>query len=419
MLPSDYWIFFSAIWILFSLFLFVIVWNYQRTKVLPELNILLILTITLVMRIIPQILLPVGAGFDIQSFEIVGNTVLANKDVYSTLETQGRYPYLPFQMYWSAFCIIIAKKTDIPFAVFVKTAPVIADAVIAASIYILSARNYNKIIAGNRSLLFAVNPISILVSAYHGQFDSIPIALVLFSILFMNKPVKSGLFFGLSILTKSWPVLFLPTLLKNSASIKNRIIFLGVVGAIPAAGLIVYILIFNSTLLNILKIALTYNHGIGVWGYGYFIKLFSTMTNQSEVFKWFIQNSRFITLAILGIIWLRVESLQSIPKSLFTILLAFTTFTHAFSIQYLSWIIPFALLADIKNNDRWILRYTISAFCYMFLAYHTLILQFNITNILPWPTADHLIILSGIPAWLICIGWFFYIISQRQQHEKV
>jgi len=413
MLPPDVWIYFSTIWSLFSLFLFVGLCKYLKNKTLPIISVLFIILVTLCMRIIPQLLLPVGAGFDIQSFEIVGNTVLAKKDVYTTLETQGRYPYLPFQMYWSAFSVLVAKKIHIPFTIFIKTASIIADATIATFIYIISSRLWNNKIAGINSLLFALNPISILVSVYHGQFDSVPIALVMASIFFISQPVISGVFFGLSILTKSWPILFLPSFIKNNNSLKDRLLFSGVTGLIPLTGIIFYILVFDSSLFNVLKVALTYNHGIGVWGYSYFIKLFANLTNQSGVFSWFIQNSRFITLALLGIIWLRVASAQFLPNNLFTIVLAFLTFTHAFSIQYLSWLIPFSLIANFDSDYKWIFRYTISVFSYMFLAYHTLILQLNITNLLPWSIADHLIIVSGIPAWLICIGWFFDILSQR------
>jgi hypothetical protein len=48
-----------------------------------------------------------------------------------------------------------------------------------------------------------------------------------------------------------------------------------------------------------------------------------------------------------------------------------------------------------------------AAFAYMFLVYHTLILEMTITNIMPWPLADTLLIIpASIPVWMVTIFWF-------------
>jgi hypothetical protein len=86
-----------------------------------------------------------------------------------------------------------------------------------------------------------------------------------------------------------------------------------------------------------------------------------------------------------------------------TILVTFIAWTHAFSIQYLMWVVPFAVL----NMDfRWLKYYTVGAFFYMFLVYNTLILELHITSILPWPQADWFLIMpAGLPAWIIAVLW--------------
>lgn len=332
-------------------------------------------------------------------------------------QRNGGYPYLPLQMYWSAIAVTISSKFSIPFPVVAKTLPVLGDALISVFIYLILSRNFDKKIGSIGSLLFALNPIPIFVSAFHGQFDSIPIVLVLISIYYIIRPIPAGLLFGLSILAKSWPVLFLPSLLEQQGKNKNILTFAMSTALIPSVAILFYILLFESSLPNVIKTAISYNHGIGVWGYSYLFRIITQIYDQNNLYGWFIQNARFITLGILIVVWLKFAYNQSLPKSLFVITLAFLSFTHAFSIQYLSWLIPFAILDN--RIDKWLFRYTIAAFAYMFMAYHTLILDMKITNIMPWKTADHLIILTGIPVWLVSIGWFFQTIRSWKRNETL
>jgi hypothetical protein len=88
---------------------------------------------------------------------------------------------------------------------------------------------------------------------------------------------------------------------------------------------------------------------------------------------------------------------------LLTILVTFFACTHAFSIQYLVWIVPFGLVA---GQHKWLNRYTLGAMVYMLLAYMTLILDGHVTLRLPGPQAhDHLILLAALPAWLVTARW--------------
>ena len=57
----------------------------------------IILLIAALIRLPPALWLPVGAGFDIDSYRLVTDALLSGREVYSTVA--GRHPYLPFQMY--------------------------------------------------------------------------------------------------------------------------------------------------------------------------------------------------------------------------------------------------------------------------------------------------------------------------------
>ena len=153
-----------------------------------------------------------------------------------------------------------------------------------------------------------------------------------------------------------------------------------------------------------LERALGYNWGLGVWGYTYFFRLISVLQPAATaLFEWFIRNGRYVTLLALGLVWLIRARKQLPADGILTTLVAFLAVTHAFSIQYLMWVVPFAILVQ---DHRWLRRYTLAAFAYMFLVYMTLILTANVTRILPWPQADwYIIIPASIPAWLVTVGW--------------
>jgi hypothetical protein len=99
-----------------------------------------------------------------------------------------------------------------------------------------------------------------------------------------------------------------------------------------------------------------------------------------------------------------MKARKQAPNSGFlTILVGFFAVTHAFSIQYLVWLVPFAILDE---DYRWLTAFTIGAFVYMFLVYNTLILEMHITALLPLPQADWFLIMpSGLPAWVVTVGW--------------
>jgi hypothetical protein len=86
-----------------------------------------------------------------------------------------------------------------------------------------------------------------------------------------------------------------------------------------------------------------------------------------------------------------------------TVMVAFLALTHAFSIQYLVWVVPFAVYED--PHGRWLRRFTLAAYAYMLLSYSTLILDLRITQMFPALLAEWVIIWAGLPAWLVSLGW--------------
>jgi len=419
-------LFWGMVWAVFLLIIYFVLpptWAKYGLSLTRSHMSILVVAIAIAVRLIPNLLLPMGAGYDIESYQIVGNLVLQKIDVYTSQGAINRHPYLPLQMYWMAFCVWLTQLTALPFLKIIRLAPIFADAGIA---FVITSHLYphSKELAFQNGLLYALNPISIFVSAYHGQFDAIPILFIMLSVCSIEQSLpQAGLWLGFGILSKSWPVLALPTLATKARSWYQRIEFLVATALVPLAGIGLYALIFKTPAWTIIKRAASYNWGVGVWGYTYFFHLASVLYPAfGAPFMWLVQNGRYLTLAALGLTWILKARKETPVASILTVLIAFFAFTHAFSIQYLIWLVPFALLTGEKQDSQWLARYTLGAFSYMFLTYSTLILNTSILNLMPWnPANTFLIRPSALPAWIVTFAWLisrFRVNYAARQNEK-
>jgi len=398
---------------LLPLFCMAITWKLTKNPSISfnRLPLWSIVLLGLILRIVPAMLLNGQPNYDLDSYALVSQHVLAREDVYASNDTSDRHPYLPLQMYWVGFAQWIAKYSGIPFPFVVKLAFIAADLLIIVVIYQWLNRNkkFSPILGAS---LYAVNPIAIYISAYHGQFDSVPILFGLLALMTASSsPGLSGVWLGLGVWVKSWPVLIAPSIWITLRRWKARLIFSLFLIIIPILGVEIYKQLFNTDLQQLFTKVLGYNHGIGLWGYTYLLRLLTLVfPSTKDVISTYFYISRFITVAILIFVFLKVVKKQDASGQTLTILISFLAFSHAFSIQYLLWVIPFAI---IEKDILWLRRYTLAALSYCFLVYNTVIYNMNISNLMPWSKADLMIVIpASIPAWLVLLSWAIWRILQ-------
>jgi len=380
-----------------------------------------ILLIAFGVRFLPAYLLFDRSNYDLESYALVSRQVVLRHDVYTAKETLGRHPYLPLQMYWLGLARGISDSIHLPFPFVVKWLFILADLLIVVVIF-LSLQKQTAISPVVGALLYSFHPIAIYVSAYHGQFDSLPMLFSLIALLLLtSNTYLSPFFLGLGIWVKSWPVLALPAAMLAQQNWMRRFFYLLIVGMMPLAGILIYIGFINANWKMVLLRALGYNHGFGVWGYTFLIRLLvlwlgkgAALLNNYRAF------GRFVTILAIGFVWFRVSRSEKNPIRLYLItLLSFLAFTHAFSIQYLVWVLPFSIL-NFQSEHIWLRRYLIASFAYCFLVYNTLILRPAITNLLPWPQADIAIIIpASLPVWLVVVFWMIDLIKRSGENEKI
>lgn len=130
---------------------------------------------------------------------------------WNPYETKRLYPYPPPWAAVEAAAGWAARRGLLPFAVAVKLPVIAADLLIVAVLGAMARAGRASRIS---PWLYAAHPVSLLVGGVHGQFDAIPLALVLVSVesLARGRRDASALALAGAIATKSFPVLLLPAL---------------------------------------------------------------------------------------------------------------------------------------------------------------------------------------------------------------
>jgi hypothetical protein len=230
-------------------------------------------TVAVIARLVPALIsLPANAlvWWDIDSYRAVASAISHRHDVY---DITGRYPYLPFHMYVFAAAAWLSAHTPLSFLLWVKLPAIAADALITGLIGVAAAGLGQRRNAPALAFVFALNPVSVLVTGYHGQFDAVPAAVLLLAwvvLVFRRErwalPL-SALLLGLAVVDKTWPVVLAPVLLWRVGGMRRRAWY-ATLAAVPAAlSLVLYEALVPGGAWHALETAAGYQGVLGVWGY--------------------------------------------------------------------------------------------------------------------------------------------------------
>jgi len=231
-------------------------------------------------------------------------------------------------------------------------------------------------------VIFALSPLSVMVSGYHGNTDSVMVMFFLFSVYFCsrNQPMLSGLFLALSVQVKIIPLLFFPILLffwmQRRVLLRFVVPFAIASAALWSEPLAKFPLIFAKNVLS-------YGSYWGIWGLSYLLRLTGRPEFRRVSFiglgPWqtcVVTGCKlFIILAILTLAWRRrkVEG-RGIWDTMAYGWVIFFIFSPGVCTQYLIWLAPFILLLS-PTFYTWLLG---SSSIFAFVFYNT------ISNGLPW-----------------------------------
>lgn len=317
---------------------------------------LVIIAAAAVARLVPILVLDRGLPFDIEAHWTIGSLVLAGSNVYTAPLAQGRYPYPPLHGIISAALVWLAQGDRTLYLALDKLAPALCGIGIALAVRTAAMRLGQSPAAALRAgLLYALNPLPVMVTAYHGQFEEIPLLFIVLAILLLlDGPARgraramalSALFLGVAIAYKSWPVLFLlpPLLLIRRrrwqvAYVLSAAVPLGV-------SLAAYRVAFGPAgLREAVGTVLGYRGSEGFcWGY---VSVFRECWVHPAALRpnpWLLgTNERLLVAALVVLAALLILRRRPL-EGLVTLPLAFYLFAPGWGPNYTIWVLPGALL---------------------------------------------------------------------------
>jgi hypothetical protein len=200
--------------------------------------------------------------------------------------------------------------------------------------------------------LFAMSPVSLMVSGFHGNTDSVMILFLVCTVwmCLRNQPALAGLFFALGCQVKIVPLLFLPAFAFHWWSQRKIVSFL-VAGALTTSVLWSEPLLYFPVLFA--KNVLAYGSYWGLWGITYLVRL-TGLPQFSRLSFFDLAPAQIVIMTILKLlvigaaVWIawkhRDVRGRGFVESLGHIWLFFFVFAPGACPQYLIWFAPFILV---------------------------------------------------------------------------
>ena len=306
---------------------------------------------------------------DVLRYRRVGAHVL---DVsWDPYQAQHLYPYPPVWVWVEAGCEWLARHSGLSFAVLVKLPVLAAELAIVALLVRWDAQRGG--IARPAAWLYALHPVAVLVSGFHGQFDSIALLMVLLAVRAFDRDRHDAAALALAcgIALKSFPVLLLPVFLLRVKGNGARARF-AAFALLPVAVLLVPYVAHDKGAVarELIGYGGVADFGwIGAWRGVRFLA--EGRLARSEAARWgaLIPAAKCLFLAAYGVVLVRRRADRDLVAVVLAVFVAFQAFYGALSAQYLLWVVPLAVL----RPDRWLALHTAAttvalAGFYLFLA---------------------------------------------------
>jgi Gpi18-like mannosyltransferase len=256
----------------------------------------------------------------------------------------------------------LGETTGMPLPFLLRSAPILADAGSVFVIWHLLRRRHHPY-AFALTLICCLNPVSFLVTSYHGNTDPLFIFFVLLAVLLAEsgRAFGAGLVLGLSLCVKTVPVMFVPFFWFWFRGMRERGAFAGGLLLFPLA-------VFLPALVHVpvpfVNNVLRYSGIKGIWGVSHV--LFERMSLQGllwrgtpfpkQVFDVFVPVVLYL-YACLNVLcaWRLSRRRLDLVQGCFLAAVLFLVLTPGFGIQYLFWACYFAVLCLPVLGTAWVI----------------------------------------------------------------
>jgi hypothetical protein len=288
---------------------------------------------------------------DVQHLHDIGGYFLQGHNPYSLPAPQSNFP--PLAVFIEAGSIFLVQISRIPFYVVFKLWSLAADLGSAVVIYAILARTgTSRSRAAWWTWLLLLNPVSILITAAHGNLDPVTnffsvLSLALLVIGRSRRWAWSGLSLGIASAIKPNPILLLPFFAASPGlRLRQRVGYV-LLGILPTLVLLAPFY-FNDPA-GVLTNLASYT---GEYDFGFAAPLRAAWWLKSQSY-WLpgtagqdlTSASRFTFLACYFAVWCVFAGRVSLARLATLVYVLFYVLFAGLSAQYAVWVLPFAILA--------------------------------------------------------------------------
>lgn len=414
----------SLVWVVICTLTFgvVLLGGLGRLSAVPPTT---ILGLAFLVRLLPALFLRQGASYEMALFQDVGTSLLARERVIGTL------PYLPCFVYWMALADWLSRAIGLDFTFWLKLPSIIADVILVSILYAhLASRGCSRWRTQRAATLYALNPVSILVSAYHGQFDVIPTMFLMLSLaLWADMGSKRRLTWasvslGAGILVKTWPGIAALCLIFRHRS-RQHIPFLVGSALVPLTGVIATVHLSGgraADLFLVLRRALQAGAVPGWWGYTGMVNGVRWLLGKGPMlFDGLVAYKLPLVLVpVASVVWLtrKLPLRESVLWSLVTLFVV----APGLGLQSLTWLVPQFILRGNWRDLGW---YVGLSALHMIISYWGIHFTPSLYQMLPIDIVNGIVQISAVPVWMLLLWllgrqlWSVLWVDSRSDHSQV
>ncbi|MCM2315692.1 MAG: glycosyltransferase family 39 protein [Thermoanaerobaculia bacterium] len=341
--------------------------------------ILPVLLVAWVARIEFIVILPSYAySWDISSWQKVAELLRAGTNPYATTN------FLNWPPLWMLCLFVLGRLAELGSMQFIDVLRGFLIAAESVGIVLVAILAGRLAPAGSaRSVLLAglaLNPITILLTCQHGNFDALVVIWVMAALLALSSYHRSGepsdwllacLFLGLGVLTKTIPIALTPLLLPGARAATRATRAVGAALLLGPAALgmgVLFVLSPGAIVANVIR----YSSAPGRFGV-------SGLAANLGLSGWLPGLSAVSSLALVALLawgcvkawsWTEASDRKMVLLA-GLILLAIPTLGPGFGPQYAFWFIPPLAVSYLSGSTRWkvalVVAYAVSAATYVVL----------------------------------------------------
>jgi hypothetical protein len=233
--------------------------------------------------------------------------------------------------------------------------------------------------------------------------------------------IAGGVALGVGIWFKPVALLLLPVLLPRLGSWRDRVVYTALAITPSALGTLPFLVLWPQ---DVASNFLGYSSWFGQWGYPVVWMVVEYIRNGT--LPWWLPDPAHVSLplriiadagkwvllsSLIATWWFTYRSRKTVLTSILATFAVFYVATSGFGVQYLLWIVPFAIAA----RDRWLWPFSIAATCLLVVVY-TLGAAYQPLSITPdnAPSQREFIVkLASLPTWLICGAWTWSLLRRN------